>query len=68
MKYIKVTEKIYTSPNSAYQDKVTGNWFPATPELYSPNLREWFIHNIQRKHFSWGQPYCVVCGKVELPQ
>ena len=42
------------------------NWEPAKPELYSCNLKEWIIHNIFRKHFTFGQPYCVVCGYSEV--
>lgn len=72
MKYIKVTNKIYRSPNTQTleTDYVGGHidsrWVNARPELLSPNLKEWFMHAILRKHISFGQPYCVICGKAEF--
>lgn len=66
MKYIKVRkDEIYTFGDTATLDTSTMQWKPATPELYSCNLKEWFIHAVLRKHFSFGQPYCVVCGYAE---
>lgn len=59
MKYINVSDEIYTDPNVGYRTP-TG-FKPATPEALSPNLKEWFIHYVLRKHFTFGQPYCVVC-------
>lgn len=67
MKYIKIRkDEIYTSSDTATLDTSTMQWKPATPELYPCNLKEWFIHTVLRKHFSFGQPYCVVCGYAEL--
>lgn len=58
----KVTDEIWLSSSTAV-DMGNGNWQRARPELLSPNLAEWFRHTILRQHFSWGQPYCIVCGK-----
>ena len=67
MKYIKIRkDEVYTSSNSASLNVKTGEWEPAKPELYSCNVKEWFIHNVLGKHFTFGQPYCVVCGYAEL--
>jgi len=63
MKYIKVLERDYLSPDSAIS-KDGKHWEPAKPELLSPNLKERFIH-WRGKHFSFGQPYCVICGREE---
>ena len=69
MRYIKVNKtEIYTSGDCATLNLSTGNWEPAKPELYSCNPKEWFIHNILGKHFTFGQPYCVVCGYAEASQ
>ncbi len=64
MKYIKVNNLSYISPNTAASTDGK-NWLPLRPELYHPNLKEWFIHYVLRKHFTFGQPFCVVCGKKE---
>lgn len=72
MKYIKVTNKLYRSPDSRELEtryiggSVETMWVNARPTLLSPNLKEWFIHKILQKHFTFGQPYCVVCGKEEM--
>ena len=66
MKYIQVTNEFYTIPNASGQDPKTGKLTPIRPELYDCNLKEWIIHNIMKKHFTFGQPYCVVCGKCKL--
>lgn len=66
MKYIKIRkDELWTFNESATLNLSTGQWEPAKPELLSPNLKEWFSHNILRKHFSYGQPYCVMCGYAE---
>jgi len=63
MKYIKVIDKIYTDPNVAKcSDGI--NWKPATPLPYPCNLWEWFVHKLGF-HFSFGQPFCVVCMKEQ---
>lgn len=68
MKYIKIRkDELYTSENCAIFNTNTNEFEPARPELYYCNLKEWFIHTILRKHFTFGQPYCVVCGYAELP-
>lgn len=72
MKYIKVSNKIYRDPNTQVLETnyigghIDSVWVQARPELLQPNIKEWFLHNILRKHFSFGQPFCVVCGKKEL--
>ena len=67
MRYIKIRkDELYTSSNSAVLNTSTMKWEPAKPELYNCNIKEWFIHYILRKHFTFGQPYCVVCGYAEL--
>lgn len=66
MKYINIRkDEVYTDANTVYLDSSTGKFIPAKPMLYSPDLKEWIIHNIFRKHFTFGQPYCVVCGYAE---
>ena len=64
MKYIKVTDKKYVDPNVGTLNK-KGQWVNGQPELYPPNLIEWFKHDILGRHFSFGQPFCVICGKEE---
>jgi hypothetical protein len=67
MRYIKIKkDEVYTMSDSATLNTKIGQWEPTKPALYSCNLREWFVHNILRKHFTFGQPYCVVCGYAEL--
>ena len=64
---MKINKKIiYTDSNVATLNTSTMNWEPTSPLLYKPNIKEWFTHNILRKHFTFGQPYCVVCGYEEL--
>lgn len=65
MKYIKVIEDLYVSDDCLQQNNENGKWEKARPVLYTPNLKEWFIHYILGKHFTFGQPYCVVCGKIK---
>ncbi len=66
MKYINIRkDEIYTSGDTATLNTETMQWEPAKPLLLRPNLKEWFIHFVLRKHFTYGQPYCVVCGYVE---
>lgn len=66
MKYIKIRkDTIYTAGDTATLNSRTMQWEPARPMLYSPNPKEWFVHAVLRKHFSFGQPYCVVCGYAE---
>ena len=64
MKIIKVENEIYKDPNTAVH--IDGKWENATPEAYEPNLIEKIRHNVLRQHFTFGQPYCVVCLKKEL--
>lgn len=66
MKYIEIRkDEVYTSDDCARLNTATMQWEPARPELLHPNLKEWFVHNILRKHFTYGQPYCVVCGYAQ---
>jgi hypothetical protein len=64
MKMIKVTNEIYTDHNSSYKSGKA--WIPATPEPLYPNLYESIIHTLGF-HFTFGQPYCVVCLKKQFP-
>lgn len=67
MKYIKVRkDEVWSDEGVATLDTKTMRWLPAYPELLSPNLKEWFVHTILRKHFTYGQPYCVMCGYSEV--
>ncbi len=72
MKYIKVSKKIYRIPNTAVLETnyigghIDSRWVKARPELLETNLKERFIHSVLRKHFTFGQPYCVVCGREEI--
>ena len=67
MRYIKIKKNtLYTDINTATLNRNTGNFEPAKPELYEPDLKEWVIHNVFRRHFSFGQHFCVVCGYEEL--
>ena len=66
MKYIKIRkDEVWTSGDTVTLDTKTMQWKPARPLLYTPNLKERIIH-LFGKHFSFGQPYCVVCGYAEL--
>ena len=38
-----------------------GSWQKDKPVLYSPNVLESILHKLN-KHWSYGQPYCVICG------
>lgn len=61
MEYFEVKNKIYTSPDNQ-QSSDGKHWEPARPVLYSPNLFEKIKHALGY-HWSWGQEFCVVCGK-----
>ena len=65
MKYIKIRkDEVWTSGDSAILNSDM-EWEPAKPELLHPSLKEWFIHSVLKKHFTVGQPYCVMCGYSE---
>ncbi len=65
MKIINVSNEDFRALNTA--SSADGkHWEPAKPELLYPNFWEWILHYIFKKHFTFGQPYCVVCGKSEL--
>lgn len=61
---IKVSEEIYTDPSTA-RATPDGKYVPATPEPYEPNFIEGLLHRFGR-HFTFGQPYCVVCLKRKV--
>jgi hypothetical protein len=65
MKFIEVTDKIYKDPNIAVFVCGEG-WQPASPEPLEPNLKERVLH-WWGYHFTFGQPYCVVCLKEGIP-
>lgn len=63
MKKIKVSNELYTIPNMQ-SSKDGKHWEPTRPVLYAPS----FIGRIKHwlgEHISFGQPYCVICGKKE---
>lgn len=67
--YISIkTDEIWTSSVSATFDCDKGVWERSRPMLYDPNSWEWFEHSMLGRHFSFGQPYCVVCGYAEAKQ
>lgn len=71
MKYIKVTNEIYTDENTKYCDPKLG-WLDATPEKYYPEIGDGVFEYLKEKishaiglHYTFGQPYCVVCLKKQ---
>lgn len=64
MKIIKVSKYLY-SPGDVLAIDKQGKPVHVLPELLRPTLKEKFIHNILKKCFSFGQPFCVVCGRAE---
>lgn len=72
MREMKVSKKIYRDNNVQTLEtryiggSIDSQWVYARPELLKPDIKEWFIHYILRKHFSYGQPFCIVCGRAEL--
>ena len=60
-KHIKVTNEVCTSMDTAYYSSEKNGWLPASPEPYPTTIFEWIDHNILGRHFTFGQPYCVVC-------
>lgn len=64
-KYIKIKKEIWASSDVSTQQLGSGEWLPTNPQLLHPTLIERFIHGILRKHFTYGQPYCVMCGYSE---
>lgn len=64
MKFIQVSDQYWTNPN-AITSTDGKRWALARPELLIPNLLEKTLHYFG-KHLSYGQPYCVICGKSEI--
>lgn len=64
MKKIKVSNEIYTDPQSAFQD-TDGKWKPLRPELWQ-GFHWGKIPHLFGKHYSYGQPFCIFCGKKEI--
>lgn len=62
MRYIKVTNEYYTDSSTARLEE--GIWKPARPELLYPTVFERVMH-LFGGHITFGQPYCVICGKCE---
>lgn len=68
MNYFEVDKtELWTSDDTAVLNSETMKWEPAKPELMYAEfslsgLKEWFVHTVLKKHFSYGQPYCVMCG------
>ena len=66
MKKIKVAKETYTDPNVGIRT-ANGEYIPGIPVAYSPNIFEAVRHALGT-HFSFGQPFCVVCLKKEATQ
>lgn len=65
MKIIEVFNTPATIEGASVQVR-PGVWQGAKPELIEPmNVKEWWYHTVRKKHISYGQPYCVICGKKE---
>lgn len=62
---MKIANEFYTMPD--VQTEIKGHWVTARPELYSPNIFQKIKH-LLGFHWSYGQPYCVICGKKEANQ
>ena len=62
MRYIKVTKEYYT--DSATSVLEGGQWKSARPELLYPTIFERVMHWFGG-HITFGQPFCVICGKCE---
>lgn len=60
---IKVSSHYYRSEHATQLDN--GIWIPATPTLYGANPIEVVLHFLGL-HWTYGQPYCVVCGREEF--
>ena len=57
---MKVSNKLYSDPSVQVQGSGGGGLV-----LYKPNLIEKIKHALG-KHWSYGQPFCVVCGLEEI--
>lgn len=67
MKYIEVEKTFYTDPQASYLAKtdVGDMWLPLRPDLMQGgSIKERLMHWLGY-HFSYGQPYCVMCGLKE---
>lgn len=62
-KFIQITDKDYTSSDTRVYICGEG-WQDAKPDLYRPGIIEAIQHKLG-KHWSYGQPFCVICGKEE---
>ena len=66
MKKIKVLNRKWSDPNTLAR-RPDGTCGPAYPVLYEGNIFEKIKHFLGM-HFSFGQPFCVVCGKEAVNQ
>lgn len=62
-RYIEVFNTEYRA-DDVMQETEHG-WLGAKMTPLYPNFKERFIHDKLGKHFTFGQPYCVVCLKRE---
>ncbi len=62
--FFEVTDKIYTDDQTSEFHPQKG-WIPARPALYSPSLLDKFNH-WRGKHWSYGQHFCIICGKERI--
>lgn len=58
--YFKVTDEIYTDPNT-----LRSGWVPLRSDRYHAGLID-LIRHWQGKHWSWGQSFCVICRKKKV--
>ena len=72
MRYIEVKKTTYHFKDVHHRvDTGLGEmWVGVVPDKMEfewsyDGIKEWFIHDVLKKHFTYGQPYCVMCGKEE---
>lgn len=63
-KIIKVKKEKYRDSNMRVYETGKG-WIDSAPALYSSSIFEKIEHMF--RHWSYGQPYCVICGKERKP-
>jgi hypothetical protein len=61
---INVSGRLFTWSGNLVRNP-DGTWSPAKPLLYTPNLFEKIKHALG-KHWSYGQSFCVICGKEKI--
>lgn len=61
---VNVSDRLFTSSETMVRNP-DGTWSQAKPLLYTPSILERIKHALG-KHWSYGQPFCVVCGKEKI--